>query len=136
MAKPMQPPTIDEVAAYSAEHNHNRVDAEAFIDHWITRGWIVRPGIRMQDWRAAVRTWQRNRVRWDAERSAAGMAPAAWSSADEAAINNYARQAAHIMRHNRGYRIGDLYAKVRDALGQPAVNEVRRRAALPEARER
>jgi hypothetical protein len=35
------------------------VDAERFIDYYTSNGWLVGRN-RMKDWKAAVRTWERN----------------------------------------------------------------------------
>lgn len=51
------PPTVDEVRAYCEERN-NGVDAEAFINHYISNGWMVGRN-KMKDWKASVRTWER-----------------------------------------------------------------------------
>ena len=53
------PPCVDEVAAYCRERN-NGIDAEAFIDHYAARGWMIGK-TKMKDWKAAVRTWEKNR---------------------------------------------------------------------------
>lgn len=52
------PPTVDEVRAYCEERSNN-VDAESFVDYYASTGWMVgkKP---MKDWKAAVRTWERN----------------------------------------------------------------------------
>ena len=52
------PPTIDEVKAY-CEERHNTVDAEKFIDYYESNGWMVGKN-KMKDWKAAVRTWEKN----------------------------------------------------------------------------
>lgn len=51
------PPTIDEVQAYCQERKNN-VDAERFIDYYTSNGWKVGKN-PMKDWKAAVRTWER-----------------------------------------------------------------------------
>lgn len=51
-------PTIEEVRAYCDER-HNSVNPEAFIDHYNSNGWKVGRN-SMKDWKAAVRTWERN----------------------------------------------------------------------------
>lgn len=53
-------PTLDEVKAYCNERN-NRVDPERFIDYYTDNGWKVGKN-QMKDWKAAVRTWERNDV--------------------------------------------------------------------------
>ena len=52
------PPTFEEVQAYCLERNNN-VDAEKFVNHYTSNGWRV-GRTKMQDWKAAVRTWERN----------------------------------------------------------------------------
>jgi predicted phage replisome organizer len=52
------PPTIDEVKAYCDERQNN-VDAARFIDYYTANGWLVGKN-KMKDWKAAVRTWERN----------------------------------------------------------------------------
>ncbi len=53
------PPTLEEVKAYCQERQ-NGVDAERFIDYYTSNGWLVGKN-KMKDWKAAVRTWERNR---------------------------------------------------------------------------
>jgi len=52
------PPTVQEVEAYCRERG-NAVDAQRFVDHYASVGWKVGKN-PMKDWRAAVRTWERN----------------------------------------------------------------------------
>lgn len=52
------PPTIDEVKAYCIERNNN-VDAEKWFDYYTANGWMVGKN-KMKDWKAAVRTWEKN----------------------------------------------------------------------------
>ena len=51
------PPTIDEVTAYCAERG-NMVDPERWLAHYEANGWKVGRN-PMKDWKAAVRTWER-----------------------------------------------------------------------------
>lgn len=54
------PPSFDEVQAYCSERG-NGIDAQAFIDFYASKGWMVGK-TKMTDWKAAVRTWEsRNR---------------------------------------------------------------------------
>ncbi len=57
-SKRFKPPTRSEVEAYCVERG-NRVDAVKFIDFYTSKGWVVGKS-KMKDWRAAVRTWERN----------------------------------------------------------------------------
>lgn len=52
------PPTLEEVQSYCNERNNN-VDPQRFIDYYTSNGWQVGKN-KMKDWRAAVRTWERN----------------------------------------------------------------------------
>ncbi len=51
-------PTVEEVKAYCLERKNN-VDAERFVDYYTSNGWKVGKQ-SMKDWKAAVRTWERN----------------------------------------------------------------------------
>lgn len=53
------PPTIEEVRAY-CEERHNAIDAQVFVDHYAASGWM-RGKTPIKDWKACVRTWERNR---------------------------------------------------------------------------
>lgn len=54
------PPILDEVKAYCLERKNN-VDAERFVNFYASKGWMVGKN-KMRDWRACVRTWERERV--------------------------------------------------------------------------
>jgi hypothetical protein len=51
-------PTLEEVKAYCTERGNN-VDAEHFYDYYEANGWRVGKN-PMKDWKASVRTWERN----------------------------------------------------------------------------
>ena len=55
------PPTIEEVREYCRSRNNN-VDPEQFYDFYESKGWMIGKN-RMKDWKAAVRTWERDRNR-------------------------------------------------------------------------
>lgn len=52
-------PSLEEVKTYCQERQNN-VDAERFVDYYEANGWKVGKN-PMKDWKAAVRTWERNR---------------------------------------------------------------------------
>lgn len=52
------PPTVDEVATYCRERG-NSVDPQRFVDYYTANGWRVGKN-PMKDWKAAVRTWEKN----------------------------------------------------------------------------
>lgn len=56
------PPTHDEVAAYCRERG-NGIDAEQFIAHYQSKGWMVGRN-PMKDWRAAVITFEKNQAKF------------------------------------------------------------------------
>ena len=51
-------PTIEELAAYCKERG-NKVSPQTWLDHYESNGWKVGKN-PMKDWKAAVRTWERN----------------------------------------------------------------------------
>lgn len=51
-------PTLEEVKEYCAERK-NGVDAERFVNYYTANGWKVGKN-PMKDWKAAVRSWERN----------------------------------------------------------------------------
>ena len=54
-----QPPTVDDVREYCKERQNN-IDAEYFVDYYTTRDWKMSNGKKMVDWKACVRTWEKN----------------------------------------------------------------------------
>ena len=56
--KRFTPPTVEEVRAYCQERN-NGIDPDAFVDYYTARGWKYGQGKPVEDWKAAVRTWER-----------------------------------------------------------------------------
>ena len=61
------PPPVDVVEQYCRERN-NGIDAEHFCDYYATRGWKLNNGKKMVDWQAAVRTWEGNDKKRQAEK--------------------------------------------------------------------
>ena len=52
-------PTIEQVRAYCAERRIY-IDPVEFVEHYTSNGWMV-GRVKMKDWRATVRTWERRR---------------------------------------------------------------------------
>ena len=52
------PPTVEEVRAYCCERGNN-IDPERFVSWNESKGWMIGRN-KMKDWKAAVRTWERN----------------------------------------------------------------------------
>lgn len=57
--KRFTPPTVEEVRQY-CEERKNGIDAERFIDYYTARGWELKQGQKIKDWKACIRTWERN----------------------------------------------------------------------------
>lgn len=56
--KRFKKPTIEEIEAYCKERNNN-INANAFFDYYESKDWMIGKN-RMKDWKAAIRTWERN----------------------------------------------------------------------------
>ena len=52
------PPTVEQVREY-CDARGNRIDPAAFVDHYTANGWM-RGKNKLKDWKAAVRTWEKN----------------------------------------------------------------------------
>lgn len=61
--KKFTPPSVEEVADYVSEKGYS-VDAEEFVSHYESNGWMVGRN-KMKSWHAAVATWERRRRKED-----------------------------------------------------------------------
>lgn len=52
------PPSIEEVKTYCLERK-NGIDPSSFLDYYQARGWRYNGGQTMNDWKAAIRTWEK-----------------------------------------------------------------------------
>lgn len=52
------PPSVNEVAEYCRERK-NGINPQEFVDHYETNGWM-RGKNKIKDWKACVRTWEKN----------------------------------------------------------------------------
>lgn len=52
------PPNIENVKKYCYERGKG-IDPEQWMDHYAARGWMIGKN-KMKDWKAAIRTWERN----------------------------------------------------------------------------
>lgn len=57
-AGPFVPPAIEDVRDYCKQRGKG-VDPERWMDHYTSNGWMVGKN-KMKDWKAAVRTWEKN----------------------------------------------------------------------------
>lgn len=51
-------PTVEDVKEYCEERNNN-IDAQHFVDHYTANGWM-RGKTKIKDWKACIRTWEKN----------------------------------------------------------------------------
>lgn len=51
-------PVVEDVETYCHERK-NKVDAQRFVDFYTAKGWMLGKN-KMKDWKAAVRTWERD----------------------------------------------------------------------------
>lgn len=56
--KRFTPPTVEDVTSYCRERG-NAVDAQRFVDFYTASGWM-RGKAPIRDWKACVRTWEKN----------------------------------------------------------------------------
>lgn len=71
------PPTVEEVQAY-CDDRKNGIDAQHFIDYYTANGWKVGRN-SMKDWKAAVRTWERNHDKGKHTATATGSTAKEWN---------------------------------------------------------
>ena len=81
--KTFTPPSIQEISAYCAERA-NGIDPEHFHSYYEARGWFYSKGNKMRDWKAAVRTWEKN----SKERAASGAIQTKLPTAEEFLAEN------------------------------------------------
>lgn len=83
------PPTLEEVQAYCKERG-NRIDPQYFLDYYTSTGWM-RGKVKLKDWKAAVRTWERQDAKWQGQtddRQQGASAPGAAAAAKNKALIN------------------------------------------------
>jgi len=56
-----KPPNLEQVKTYCDERK-NTIDPQAFLDFYESKGWLIGKN-KMKDWKAAVRTWERNQTK-------------------------------------------------------------------------
>lgn len=58
-------PTIEEIESYCKERNNN-INANAFYDYYESKDWMIGKN-RMKDWKASIRTWERNNTKKESD---------------------------------------------------------------------
>ncbi len=80
-------PTIEQVRSYCRERG-NTVDPQRWMDHYESNGWKVGKN-PMKDWKAAVRTWEKNDYGRANGRSGGGVGPPTRVTASDAKLSIY-----------------------------------------------
>jgi hypothetical protein len=52
-------PTLQEISDYCMERK-NKINAQYFLDYQIARDWKLKGGQKIKDWKAVIRTWEKN----------------------------------------------------------------------------
>lgn len=65
--KRFSPPSLDEVSSYIREMGSS-IDPQHFVDYYAARGWELKPGQKVKDWKACVRTWMQREKKDSKER--------------------------------------------------------------------
>ena len=86
------PPTLEEVRAYCMERN-NGIDPEYWMDYYAARDWVMTNRKKMSDWKAGIRTWEKNHFSRDRPRE-----PVRTVSAQQYTQRDYADVEARAMR--------------------------------------
>ncbi|MBQ6483093.1 MAG: hypothetical protein IJI45_18460 [Anaerolineaceae bacterium] len=58
------PPTLEEVRDYVTERG-SKIDPAYFHDYYTARNWELSKGRKVKDWKACVRTWEKNERKGD-----------------------------------------------------------------------
>ncbi len=66
-SKRFKKPSVQDIRAYCLERK-NEIDAQHFFDYYESKGWVVGKS-PMKDWRACVRTWERNKIKTNSSNS-------------------------------------------------------------------
>ena len=133
-------PTPEEVEAYARSVGFEKLSGEYFVDYWIARGWLVKPGIPMKDWKAAVRNWKR--MDWGQQGKATSSAQPSGQLAQERR-QAYLKEYAENIQACRSWRsrpdqapMGDprdaewtLWRKAKANFGEVFVADLRKRLA-------
>ena len=57
-SKRFKKPSVEDIETYCNERNNN-INPNAFYDYYESKDWMIGKN-RMKDWKAAIRTWERN----------------------------------------------------------------------------
>ena len=60
-------PSVEEIREY-CELRKNQVDPETFFNFYESKGWMIGKN-KMKDWKAAVRTWEKNQTNGETKKS-------------------------------------------------------------------
>ena len=105
-------PSVEEIQTYCHERK-NKIDAQYYFDYQTARKWILKGGQKIKDWKAVIRTWEKNdynnggdngqstgyqktvsKYRGNYRSEPRGLDPKTEAEADRIAAEYYARKAA------------------------------------------
>lgn len=52
-------PSVEEIISYCSDRP-NKIDGQYFYDYQEARDWTLKGGVKIKDWRAVIRTWEKN----------------------------------------------------------------------------
>ena len=108
------PPTVAEVQAYCDERKNN-IDAEGFVDHYTTQGWVKGNGISMVEWKSSVREWEkRDQKRQEPERAEKAAKDAKKKREEEERLNSI-----KLMNQESDPAVSEMIKKSMDRLKLP-----------------
>ena len=61
-------PTLDQVKEFCLQENLS-IDAEYYFNSQEAVGWVNKNGQKVKSWKASIKTWNRNEIKWHGERT-------------------------------------------------------------------
>lgn len=58
-SKKWRKPSREQIKSYLADRE-TTVDPDKFFDYYEAQGWLLKNGLQMKDWKAAISQWERN----------------------------------------------------------------------------
>jgi hypothetical protein len=58
-------PSIEQIVEYGKEIELDKTGCDAFLDHFDSNGWLISGRSPMKDWKASLRTWKRNSLKFN-----------------------------------------------------------------------
>ena len=96
-SEPFVKPTLEEVRAYFRE-KHFSSNPEAFFNHFESSGWVRAKGVKIQNWKAAARSWELREAQFAPKRG--GKKESVYSSDASYDLEAYAKTAIGLREVN------------------------------------